>query len=503
MIYINRKTISHPEIFYSKEIEAAKISEKNFYSRPYELRSQERNLTHLDQKLNNMLRKALMEVFNGRCAYCESQISNSSCDHFSPKNGARGFENEFSNDHYWWLSYEWNNLYNCCLECNRYKSSWFPVKGSRAATETKYNDIVIQEEALLIDPCIDRPQEHLTYNEAGEMVSLTTKGKTTIEIIKLNRSELVEARHRTIQKLKTQWNEFLNLIMRKNENLSLLNEIIYSWGEIFNNQELRTSYLGIQRHFLYKWFKELEIQNNPIFTNFNIFLDNENMSGKALKFSFQEIERSVNRQKITDTTRENNKAVTNLDGIRHIYVEKIELKNFKCFSKLELDFSNNRGIAESKTKQENPLLEPWVLFLGENGVGKSSLLKAIAIGLSGNEYIKSLCISGKEILKHDEKNGYIKIHLVGAINPIIVNFNIDTIISTIEQPIVNVVAYNSIRLKPTVGKIMPENVEFYGAKVKNLFDYTFSLLDAEIWLTKLKEDIFNRVALTLKDLMLL
>ncbi|GGE89073.1 AAA domain-containing protein, putative AbiEii toxin, Type IV TA system [Chishuiella changwenlii] len=85
-------------------------------------------------------------------------------------------------------------------------------------------------------------------------------------------------------------------------------------------------------------------------------------------------------------------------------------------------------------------------------------------------------------------------------------FNKTEIKTTLHQPIVNIVAYNSIRLKPKEGKIQPEKGDFYGAKAKNLFDYTFSLIDADSWLVKLfkkDKDAFDRVAISLKDLMLL
>src|SRR5439155_99912 len=130
-------------------------------------------------------------------------------------------------------------------------------------------------------------------------------------------------------------------------------------------------------------------------------------------------------------------------------------------------------------------------------------LKALVIGLCGKEYIADLKISGGEILKHGTKNGYIKIYLVGAVQPIEVHFNDEYIISTLSQPIVNLVAYNSVRLIPKKGKLSPEKGTFYGAKAKNLFDYTVSLIDADNWLLTKSKKIFDRAALTLKDLMLL
>ena len=44
----------------------------------------------------------------------------------------------------------------------------------------------------------------------------------------------------------------------------------------------------------------------------------------------------------------------------------------------------------------------------------------------------------------------------------------------------------------------PESVDFYGAKAKNLFDYTFSLIDADNWLSTLTKEVFDRVCINTK-----
>ncbi|MGN6292445.1 MAG: AAA family ATPase [Chitinophagaceae bacterium] len=507
MIFVDRNTISRPEVFYSREIEIAQKRLEEFYDRSKESRSQEKYSIPFEPELRDKFLRALREVFNGKCAYCESiiplEVTKSVYDHFRPKSGARGFDKEFSTDHYWWLTYEWNNLYYCCPNCNQFKSTWFPIEGERSPINMPYNDIISFEKALLVDPCVDQPEEHLTFNEQGEVDFLSSKGKATIEIIKLNRSELVEARRRTIHELKNEWERFNALFSSPDENMVAINELAKSWGYIFSNESTKP-YLAIQRQILTKLFKDAGIGDYLSNREFKIFQESEILKGVALKFSQEEADKFANKIELSFKDKEKINQSLNLDKIKHVYVESIEIENFKCFSYLKLDFENRNDVSENIS--ELRLNEPWLLFLGENGVGKSSLLKAFVIGLTGKEYIDDLGITGKDILKHGARKGFIRIKLVGAVQPIEVSFNRREIKTTLYQPIVNIVAYNSIRLKPKAGKIEPEKAVFYGAKARNLFDYTFSLIDADTWLVKLlKKDktAFDRVAIALKDLMLL
>lgn len=492
MIYVERNSIPVPEVFYSKEVEIAKKRLEEFYFKSKESRSQQKYSQPFENELRNKFLEALREVFKGKCAYCESPISLNNAqygyDHFRPKGGARGLDKEFSTDHYWWLTYDWNNIYLSCNHCNQYKSTWFPVEGKRMPLNTPYKEIIYHEKALLLDPCIDKPEEHLIFNEQGGIEAISSKGKTTIEILKLNRSELVSARIEVLKELYGEWELLLKLLGKKELNRNSIKKLYIAWQDKYTLHS-KEPYLGIQRFMLSKW-----LRNRPEIQVY--FSTIEEQQTKKIE---NNLDQSILQPKPESFTKTEKKHIEKvLDSIRHIYVEKIELQNFKCFSSLELEFNHN-----SDSPIEN---EPWLLFLGENGVGKSSLLKAFVIGLTGKEYINSLGIEGKDLLKHRAKSGYIRIHLVGAIQPIEVTFNKTEIQTTLHQPIVNIVAYNSIRLKPKEGKIQPEKGLFYGAKAKNLFDYTFSLLDADSWLVKLfkkDKDAFDRVAITLKDLMLL
>ncbi|WP_437992092.1 AAA family ATPase [Sorangium sp. So ce145] len=56
-----------------------------------------------------------------------------------------------------------------------------------------------------------------------------------------------------------------------------------------------------------------------------------------------------------------------------MYLRKISLKNIKCFAELKLDFAGEQGEEVRR----------WTALLGQNGVGKSTLLQAMAVPLAG------------------------------------------------------------------------------------------------------------------------
>lgn len=62
-----------------------------------------------------------------------------------------------------------------------------------------------------------------------------------------------------------------------------------------------------------------------------------------------------------------------------MWIKSITLENIKCFQKKEIKFTR------SKAKPYN-----WITLLGENGVGKSTILQALALLLAGPEAAKEL-----------------------------------------------------------------------------------------------------------------
>jgi len=114
--------------------------------------------------------------FNGKCAYCESQIidgRNADIDHYRPKALVTDekdkpvtirFDDGHTDTHpgYYWLAYEWHNLLPACKYCNQLtklkystvgKKNRFPIRGNYAMHPGEERS----EQPLLLHPVFDDP----------------------------------------------------------------------------------------------------------------------------------------------------------------------------------------------------------------------------------------------------------------------------------------------------------------------------------------------------------
>ena len=189
MIKIDRHKIAKPKFFHSKGHEHLQQEINEFYGLKKSARAQRKfSIGYFPDEVFD----SLLTLFNNKCGYCESSLTISKSnycrnyDHFRPTNNAQGFDSkEIDFDHYWWLTYEWENLYASCHSCIRFKSNVFPVEGKRAAIKTSYDTIYDKENAYLIDPCTDEPSSFFSFNlKTNEIIPLIENKRSFFSKIK-------------------------------------------------------------------------------------------------------------------------------------------------------------------------------------------------------------------------------------------------------------------------------------------------------------------------------
>lgn len=184
------------------------------------------------------IKRRLDALFHGKCAYCETFYSVSApvdVEHFRPKGSV---SEDPTHPGYWWIAMAWDNLLPSCIDCNR-KRKQHLVASSASLTELRENmkrqpsaqsgkqdsfpvkdgsprlqpeDMVYAtEQALLLNPCMDVPRDHLEFVFDGTPpVSLVVprvetepseRGAVSIQCYGLNRLGLVQERTRVLRHL--------------------------------------------------------------------------------------------------------------------------------------------------------------------------------------------------------------------------------------------------------------------------------------------------------------
>jgi energy-coupling factor transporter ATP-binding protein EcfA2 len=89
-----------------------------------------------------------------------------------------------------------------------------------------------------------------------------------------------------------------------------------------------------------------------------------------------------------------------------MWVESITLNNIKCFQQQEISF-----IRAPNAIQRQEKLYSWVTLLGENGVGKSTILQALALLLAGPEAALEILPRPNGWLQNQNSPGFLNITL--------------------------------------------------------------------------------------------
>jgi uncharacterized protein (TIGR02646 family) len=165
------------------------------------------------------VKDALLEAQHRKCAFCESlfrHISYGDIEHFRPKAGYKQQEADaLSRPGYYWLAYDWDNLFYSCQLCNqRFKKNLFPLIDDQRRARSHADDLG-KEEPLLVHPSRLDPASFIGFREERAYpIKGCLEGETTIAILGLNRPELAEARGRRLQMLQA-WAELCNLLREK------------------------------------------------------------------------------------------------------------------------------------------------------------------------------------------------------------------------------------------------------------------------------------------------
>ncbi|GAB3644137.1 HNH endonuclease family protein [Spirosoma arcticum] len=145
---------------------------------------------------NKIIKQALKEEQYLKCCYCEKHQGDEpgAVEHYRPKGGYHSTRDEkLKKPGYYWLGYEWTNLYFVCCRCNTTKGNLFPLVDESTRAKSHHYDINL-ETPYLIDPGGAKdPRAHIVF-ENHLIRGVTEFGKITIKICNLDRRDLDDMR---------------------------------------------------------------------------------------------------------------------------------------------------------------------------------------------------------------------------------------------------------------------------------------------------------------------
>jgi uncharacterized protein (TIGR02646 family) len=193
MIKINKQEAPPDLIAIGLQLTNEMKANFDLYSAEYQNANKIFNFTSAYK--SNVVKDALRKNQHNKCCFSEAKFvrDDAHVEHFRPKGRIDDWpKGDIHYPGYYWLAYEWSNLFLCKSTTNSSnKRNFFPLEEHSLRNRTHHDTGI--EITLLIDPSVDEPRDHINF-KGDEPVGLTKKGKTTIELLKLRSPDLEEAR---------------------------------------------------------------------------------------------------------------------------------------------------------------------------------------------------------------------------------------------------------------------------------------------------------------------
>ncbi len=312
--------------------------------------------------------ETLKNLYTNKCAYCETKTEHLEIDHYRPISK------------YPWLKNGWSNLLPVCPRCKAAKGENFPIQGKRielAAHPEEHNRAdskrMLSEEPLLIHPEIDTAENHFYFEKNGTIQGFTERGRKTISTLDLYNPDLTKRR---LHIYETFFSKLKEKIVSRTKNIPKHTEL---YSEILEAAQPTSEFslLGIQICYKFEFFLYNEVFTDIEKNQFTIFADQiRGMSDEEYEgHPFFGME-----------AKDELETFNNL--LHDIHTEPKLGSAQIPMSLVNFTVKNFLGIDELSVKNI-PLNTQWIFLTGVNGYGKTSLLKAILLGLVGKDDFKN------------------------------------------------------------------------------------------------------------------
>ncbi|UCR84297.1 AAA family ATPase [Pseudomonas chlororaphis] len=501
----DRSSVPPPSLLQSREASADRQVLVDYFLADKTKRAQSRVPESLVDLNEDSVRLGLSRLFHGKCAFCERAEVPTAIYRFRPRTQASPLQRTpDAHLYYVWLSSAWENLYAICKGCEPERVDYFPVRGSRSPLPSArqieayaqenmglWRDYPLKEQQLLLDPCeqVDLAR-HLSVDLSGQLYGLSERGAKTIEHFKLNRLQVLKLRK---IKLKEYFDELIDNWFFRSEGESpkfmLFDFATLDFGGcwyllcrrlVLALAKSRVSPAALAPERIEETLRALSNSADV----FDWFGDLESRLAESVVQRF-----APASQRVKPLPRE------------YPPLASIRFNNFKGIEQLELQMPAVQSTRISGTKPAQPAL----LILGENAAGKSSILEATALVLSGDKACSKLPIDISSLPLDPELLGVAQAPRCSSASVVATFQDGSQRDLTIEKDmfwhdgthvVPPVFAYGAFRqYQRQVRRYSPSK------SIINLFDSTALLSNPEKWLLGLKPDEFNTVVQALRGIL--
>lgn len=489
------------ELFFDT-IDQPRESLLRWAHRPLEERRQRRAPIDHDLFHHSHLVDMVYEEFAGTCAFCERPVDPSEgVSHFRPLNIDSDYDGSEHADHYSWLAYEWSNLFLICRICHKQRRDRFFVTGRRARFLATFDEVRAEERPLLIDPTSESPSSHLSFLFTGECIPKrnSAKGRGTVDILALNDVELVHRRIEAIETVVEAWKAAL-LYGADISDIVLTTPFLGAWRDVLARtlSEYGIATLGASSgRLLVRRLRELSLGNDR--------------DGRDRMVAAIDLVRNSDRIRSAEFQRE-------LPEIARVFypavdvpkagamlrapqaeIERVQIANFKA-----IDFLDIR-LREARSRKSGA---SCLMLLGENAVGKSTCLSAIALALLGTREARKLRLTNSDLVRSQARGSWnvwgrepveVRLQLDARSEPAI--FYYDPVRGRVEgssEQSTIVLGYGPHRY---FAKARGRRGNSAAQGVRSLFDSRQALPDPTEWLGGLRGRAFDEVVRTIRTIL--